>query len=162
MIRSFAGLALAVLIVAPAALADDEGAWEAGPPQFFALSVADIDVMASWYETMLGLERGEMNGPADGTIRQTTLANGRLFVELVQHHEAKDRSSYGIERSYLVHGIFKVGFFVQDIDRAVAELETKGASFRGGIIDLPEQGIRMILVEDPEGNIVQLFEAIEE
>lgn len=46
---------------------------------------------------------------------------------------------------------------VQDIDATVARLEALGARFRGPPIQGP--GGRQVLVEDPSGNPVELFEA---
>lgn len=43
----------------------------------------------------------------------------------------------------------------QDLDRMIAELKSKGARFRG---DVAEGAGRQILVEDPSGNVVELFE----
>lgn len=43
-----------------------------------------------------------------------------------------------------------------DLDRLVADLGAAGASFRGNLIE--GRGGRQILVEDPSGNVVELFE----
>ena len=43
----------------------------------------------------------------------------------------------------------------KDLDQMIAELKSKGARFRGGIA---EGAGRQILVEDPSGNVVELFE----
>jgi catechol 2,3-dioxygenase-like lactoylglutathione lyase family enzyme len=43
-----------------------------------------------------------------------------------------------------------------DLDALIGELEGKGASFRGEIASGP--GGRQRLVEDPSGNVVELFE----
>ena len=43
----------------------------------------------------------------------------------------------------------------KDLNQMIAELQSKGARFRGGIA---EGAGRQILVEDPSGNVVELFE----
>jgi catechol 2,3-dioxygenase-like lactoylglutathione lyase family enzyme len=43
-----------------------------------------------------------------------------------------------------------------DLDGAIADLRGKGASFRGDVASGP--GGRQILLEDPSGNVVELFE----
>lgn len=43
----------------------------------------------------------------------------------------------------------------EDLEQAIADLKGKGARFRGGIA---EGAGRQILVEDPSGNVVELFE----
>jgi catechol 2,3-dioxygenase-like lactoylglutathione lyase family enzyme len=45
---------------------------------------------------------------------------------------------------------------VEDLDEAVGRLASGGATFRNDIVDGP--GGRQILVEDPSGNVVELFE----
>jgi len=44
----------------------------------------------------------------------------------------------------------------EDLDGLIDDLEGKGASFRGDVAEGP--GGRQILVEDPSGNVVELFE----
>jgi catechol 2,3-dioxygenase-like lactoylglutathione lyase family enzyme len=43
-----------------------------------------------------------------------------------------------------------------DLDGLIDDLESEGASFRGEVAEGP--GGRQILVEDPSGNVVELFE----
>lgn len=45
---------------------------------------------------------------------------------------------------------------VEDLDGVVVSLREAGASFRGDRVD--GQGGAQILVEDPSGNVVELFE----
>lgn len=45
---------------------------------------------------------------------------------------------------------------VEDLDKAVDGLKAEGATFRSGIII--GNGGRQVLVEDPSGNPVELFE----
>lgn len=42
-----------------------------------------------------------------------------------------------------------------DLDQMISELKTKGARFRG---EIAEGAGRQILLEDPSGNVVELFE----
>ncbi|MEX0865640.1 MAG: VOC family protein [Acidimicrobiia bacterium] len=44
-----------------------------------------------------------------------------------------------------------------DLDVLVADLQAAGVSFRGDLVE--GRGGRQILVEDPSGNVVELFEA---
>ena len=44
----------------------------------------------------------------------------------------------------------------EDLGRLIAALEQKGASFRGDVAEGP--GGRQVLLEDPSGNVVELFE----
>ena len=50
----------------------------------------------------------------------------------------------------------RIHFIVDDLDREVARLREAGASFRNDIVTGP--GGKQILLEDPSGNVVELFE----
>ena len=63
-------------------------------------------------------------------------------------------------RRFLVHGVFKVGIFVTDLESTVQRLRESGVTFRGGIINDTNLNVRTILAIDPEGNTVQLFERV--
>ena len=45
---------------------------------------------------------------------------------------------------------------VDDLDACIQELTVRGAVFRNDVVEGP--GGRQILVEDPSGNVVELFE----
>lgn len=47
-------------------------------------------------------------------------------------------------------------FEIDDLDRLVSELRDGGATFRGELVE--GNGGRQILVEDPAGNVIELFE----
>ena len=50
----------------------------------------------------------------------------------------------------------RIHFIVDDIDAEVARLREDGASFRNDVISGP--GGKQILLEDPSGNVVELFQ----
>jgi catechol 2,3-dioxygenase-like lactoylglutathione lyase family enzyme len=50
----------------------------------------------------------------------------------------------------------RIHLIVDDIDAEVARLRERGAPFRNDIVEGP--GGKQILVEDPAGNVVELFE----
>lgn len=50
----------------------------------------------------------------------------------------------------------RIQLTVDDLDARVAELRELGASFRGEVVQ--GAGGRQILVEDPSGNLIELFE----
>ena len=61
-----------------------------------------------------------------------------------------------VEKRYHLHGAFKVGFRVEDLDAFHARLAERGADFYGGILE-DSIGERFFLVNDPDGNRIQLF-----
>jgi catechol 2,3-dioxygenase-like lactoylglutathione lyase family enzyme len=50
----------------------------------------------------------------------------------------------------------RIHFLVDDIDAEVARLRDAGATFRNDILTGP--GGKQILLEDPSGNVVELFQ----
>jgi predicted enzyme related to lactoylglutathione lyase len=50
----------------------------------------------------------------------------------------------------------RIHFIVDDLDREVARLEDAGATFRNRMVEGP--GGKQILLQDPSGNFVELFE----
>ena len=50
----------------------------------------------------------------------------------------------------------RIHFIVDDIDAEVARLRDAGATFRNDIVTGP--GGKQILLEDPSGNVVELFQ----
>src|SRR5215207_1657143 len=69
---------------------------------FFALSVADIETSARWYEERLGLAV-VMRAPRTDETRAavTVLRGGGLTVELVRHDDARPTDANALHR----HGI---------------------------------------------------------
>ena len=50
----------------------------------------------------------------------------------------------------------RIHFLVDDIDAEVARLRDAGATFRNAIVEGP--GGKQVLLEDPSGNFVELFQ----
>lgn len=50
----------------------------------------------------------------------------------------------------------RIHFHTSDLDAEVARLEAEGVSFRNEVVSGP--GGRQILVEDPSGNLIELFQ----
>ena len=50
----------------------------------------------------------------------------------------------------------RIHFLVDDIDEEVAQLRDAGASFRNDIVEGP--GGKQILLQDPSGNVIELFQ----
>ena len=132
----------------------------ARPPIFFALSVPDLDASVKWYVENLGLNPTRLPGSPEAKV--TLLRGNGLFLELIEHSQAFDLEARipGNPRRFLVHGIFKVGFFVRNLDGTVEGLQKRGVRFKGSVFTDDVAGARSILVLDNNENIIQLFEAL--
>ncbi|MCQ3937734.1 MAG: hypothetical protein DPW18_11900 [Chloroflexi bacterium] len=129
-------------------LPDDHGA-------FFALSVADYNAAVGWYTRHLGFR---IEAEAENDIRKgALLSKPGLLLEIAQFHGARPRSNSGeTVESHKVHGIFKIGFLVPDIDTRFKEAEESGLDITFSIVPAAA-GFRTFGVSDPEGNQIQFF-----
>jgi len=131
-------------------------------PAFFALSVPDLDASVRWYAEMLDLEPTRL--PGSDQVQVALLQGEALIVELIQHSAAvaPEKQLPDLQKRYLLHGLFKSGFFVADLDATIARLEARGARFRGDAFTDEILGARSILLLDNAGNVIQLFQRTRE
>src|SRR5919199_2913193 len=97
---------------------------------FFALSVADINIVSRWYQEKLGF-KVLSQGEAPNKIAKFAILEGDgNLIELIQHREAKPLSVVApeIKSAYQVHGIFKIGMVVKNLDGVYQELKKRGVS----------------------------------
>lgn len=125
---------------------------------FLALSVPDLSASARWYEEKLGL-RVTMRPPAMQGISAVILEGGGLIIELIQHPEARPMSSLApsVTQSVLVHGVFKAGIIVEDLDRTLAVLRERGVEIAFGPYPAREGQRANAIVRDNAGNLIQFF-----
>jgi len=50
----------------------------------------------------------------------------------------------------------------RDLDRTRERLERLGVPLRGGVVTEPDASMRSLQVEDPDGNLIQVFEPLDE
>lgn len=132
---------------------------QAAPPPFttrgafFALSVPDLDASTRWYQEKLGLAVTLQVSRGEGPAAATVLEGGGLIVELIQHRDAKPAAG----ESHLVHGFFKAGMIVENLDATLAELRSRGVEVAYG--PYPAEGGQRanVIVRDNAGNLIQLF-----
>ena len=117
--------------------------------------VRDIDACLPFYRDVLGLKvLFDFQLPTGSHMWQ--LAVGPCVVKLVTHSPAPDAanppggSAGGTGLRYWTMG-------VDDIDAAVAQCEAAGAPIPLPVLEMMP-GIRIAMVEDPEGNVVEFLE----
>lgn len=121
------------------------------------ISVTDVEKSARWYEENLGLVRLKSGTFPAGKF--VILASREMSVEIIQHESAVDpRKKLSIAHDYLVQGIFKFGFYVDDLDATVACLKQKHVKFYYEHGEDKELQLRFAIVADDDGNTIQLFE----
>ena len=112
--------------------------------------VDDVDRAVSFYTTHFGFEPGHDASPA---FAEVLSGNLRLLL-------AGPESSAGRPmpdgRKPEPGGWNRIHFVVDDIDAEVERLRGAGVSFRNDIVSGP--GGRQVLVDDPSGNPIEIFQ----
>lgn len=113
--------------------------------------VADVDRSVAFYTEQLGFEPIEQMGAAFARVRR-----GELTLWLAGPPSSAARPMPDGRRPE-PGGWNRFVIEVEDIDATVAALRASGARFRNDVLKGP--GGRQVLVEDPDGNPIELFEA---
>lgn len=119
-------------------------------PGFFALQVADIESAVDWYSTGFSLSPVKEIDDPDGRYRIRILTSPTITVELIEMLDI----SQAPERHL---GLFKFGFFVDDIEAAFHWFRAEGVATDAAIFVDEALSVRSFLVRDPEGNRLQVF-----
>jgi catechol 2,3-dioxygenase-like lactoylglutathione lyase family enzyme len=131
-------------------------------PFFFALSVADVDASAAWYERVFGFAVVSNRDLPEREIRIRLLQRPGAFLELVDDAAARPltEAAPSAARRSLAHGVFKIGLLSADLDRTLERLSALGVPLRGIVFTEADGSMRSLQVEDPDGNVVQVFELL--
>jgi catechol 2,3-dioxygenase-like lactoylglutathione lyase family enzyme len=112
--------------------------------------VDDVDASIAFYTKLLGFEVQMNASPAFADVRRGNL---RLLLSGPQSSAGRPMAD---GRKPGPGGWNRIHFIVADIDEEVAGLRGAGATFRNDVVAGP--GGKQILLEDPSGNVVELFE----
>ena len=111
--------------------------------------VDDVDASIEFYTKYLGFEV-LTSFPAFADVKRGNL---RLLLAGPASSAARPMPD---GRAPVPGGWNRIHFIVDDIDTEVARLRDAGATFRNDIVTGP--GGQQILLEDPSGNVVELFQ----
>lgn len=129
------------------------------PGPFLALSVANLDRMVAWYRDTLGFRIYNRGEAREGAVHFALLERENSILELLQLADARPFKEVapGLEGSHLVHGFFKSGFVVADLDRAYADVKRMGVKLEYDLGRPTDSPYRSFGILDPEGNLLQFF-----
>jgi catechol 2,3-dioxygenase-like lactoylglutathione lyase family enzyme len=130
-------------------------------PYLIGISVPNAQQAAAWYEEKLGFKRGGSEKTDTGTILIVEESLG-FAVELLQFD-----GSFSIHRSNpdydtasgKLQGIVKIGFAVDNLEAALADLKRKQVRVIREITELKSFNVKFFLIEDNNGNVIQVFQA---
>jgi catechol 2,3-dioxygenase-like lactoylglutathione lyase family enzyme len=125
---------------------------------FFALSVADIEASAKWYQEKLGLKVDKRDATPDASV--CILSGNGLLVELIQQRNSLPltKAAPTLKSSIDVHGIFKSGLIVDNIDAVFKELKARNVEIAFGMFPAkPDSPYKNFAIRDNSGNLIQFF-----
>jgi catechol 2,3-dioxygenase-like lactoylglutathione lyase family enzyme len=115
--------------------------------------VADVDDSVAFYTKQLGFDLLSSASPAFADV---TRGNLRLLLAGPQSSAGRPMPD---GRKPGPGGWNRLHFIVDDIESEVARLRDAGVTFRNDIVTGP--GGKQILLEDPSGNVIELFQPAE-
>ena len=114
--------------------------------------VSDIKASLNFYQNILGLEFVGITPVWFGTMHR--LRFGTSDFKLIEPKTVPPPGAIGLEKQL---GFRYVTFVIKNLSELCAELKGKGIEFA-----LPERevrpGVRVAMVKDPDGNIVEFVE----
>jgi catechol 2,3-dioxygenase-like lactoylglutathione lyase family enzyme len=118
----------------------------------FRYIVDDVDAALAFYTEHLGFKVEMHPAPAFAEI-----SRGDMHLYLSQPSAQGGGGAAHAGEQQRPGGWNRIHITVDDLDRTVARLKSTGCSFRGDMV----QGIagKQILLQDPSGNLIELFEA---
>ena len=154
-------LALAAAVFAPIGAHGQDGADQ---PQIelshfmSAYSVADIEAVTKFYVDVLDFEVVK-DVPLGEAMHFRWLRNGNQGIELVQMANSRPGPERGTPPAHLaVRGPGQLMLRVADIAATKAVLLAKGVTPNVDITDVAPLGIKVMFVNDPEGNPIEIVE----
>lgn len=124
---------------------------------FVAFIVKDFDTSADWYINNLGFELLNKTNLEERGIKQGNLKLGHAKIELIESTTSIDPTDNNTKKG-LVQGIFKIGFIISNFDDWKTHLINKQLITENDIVVNPLDNKRMLILKDPDGNRIQLFE----
>jgi catechol 2,3-dioxygenase-like lactoylglutathione lyase family enzyme len=112
--------------------------------------VDDVERALDFYTEQFGFERGVIAPPAFAEVRR-----GKLRLLLAGPQSSAARAMPDGQKP-VAGGWNRIHFIVQDLEDEVDRLRGAGVRFRNEIVTGP--GGRQILLEDPSGNPIELFQ----
>jgi len=120
-------------------------------PDYVVLVVEELERALDFYSAVLGLELQHRSGPF------AQLKTGVTRLCLFERHAMQSTLGFPIRAPDPVAPGFELGFKVEDVDGAFAELVTHGAPVVAPPTDRA-WGQRTAYVRDPDGHLIELAE----
>ena len=126
---------------------------------FYATIVNDINTSIDWYTNVLEFEVIDKIVSKERGFKQSNLKKEEMLIELIELDKAVSLESMpNYHNKMRFKGFFKIGFMVTNFDVWITHLKKMKVSFYGNIVTDSNTKKRMVIINDPDGNRIQLFE----
>ncbi len=130
-------------------------------PYFSAVVVSNIEVSTKWYQSVFDLKAKNQMNDENAGYKLMILESSAMLLELLELRGSLVRKALveGKSEGTEIQGHFKIGFNVSNMDDWLKHLSNLK-------IDVPQVWTdqttkkRNFLINDPDGNLIQFFEAI--
>jgi len=116
--------------------------------EHIGIAAKDTTALAEWYVRTLGFRI--VTKSADTPPNYFVAAPNDAMLEIISANQAKRA-----EHEPRDPGIRHICIGVDDFAAAADDLQKKGVTFTGGVINLPSGG-KVVFFTDPEGNLLHL------
>jgi len=128
-------------------------------PYRAAISVSNLRKISDWYQNVLGFKFSRHIDFDKYGVHIDMLELNGFGLELIEKQGAKPKKERmpDLVDNTLLHGFTKIAFFVEDIDALADELKAKDVKVIFDITDDPDDKTSWMIIEDPDGNVIQFF-----
>jgi catechol 2,3-dioxygenase-like lactoylglutathione lyase family enzyme len=129
-------------------------------PYLIALVAADVDKTTEWYREKLGFDViRSLDFPQYDGLRIVFMKREETELELIQKGNSFPIKKFvpdydGFDKAPLI-GIAKIAFWVSDVDALAGSLQAKKVKVLRTPYDDKDFGIRSLIIEDLDGNVLQ-------
>lgn len=127
---------------------------------FSSVIVNDIETSINWYSNVLGFEVLNKTESKERGFKQSNLKREGILIELIELDNAMNpkKTIPNYNNRTRIIGFFKIGFLVLDFNKWIEHLTNEKVNFYGNIVTDEITGKKMIIITDPDGNRIQIFE----
>jgi catechol-2,3-dioxygenase len=127
-------------------------------PGFIGLFVNNVDSMKTWYAEKLGFKILD-DKKVSNDIGFAMLEGHGIWIEMVYNSKTVSKASFkkSFPESTHLEGLFKLGIYTTELEKVEKELKEKGVKFRYPMLTNDTFAMKLFIVEDPEGNLIQFY-----
>ena len=127
---------------------------------FSAIIVNDIESSITWFSNNFGFKVLNKIESEEKGFKQANLKCGNILIELIELKSSLSPGSLleNYPKKTKIDGFFKFGFLVSEFEKWVEYLKQSKVEFYGDVVTDNLSGKKILLIKDPDGNRIQIFE----